>query len=91
MAMELPRTVRPYRRTAEFTETSVPRGLSTDHATKAGVWAVVHVVDGRLTYTDTASGASIELAAGDSAVAAPQCRHRVTPLGAVRFFVEFHA
>ena len=87
----LPVTVRPYRRTPEFTETTVPTGLTTDHATKAGVWAVVHVVDGHLTYTDTTSGRSIELAAGDSAVAAPQRRHWVTPRGAVRFFVEFHA
>ena len=34
----LPPSVRPYRRTAEFSELTVPKGLQANHSTKPGVW-----------------------------------------------------
>ena len=47
---ELPDDYVAYRRTAEFTETTVPAGLRQRHTTKRGVWALIHVVRGRLAY-----------------------------------------
>jgi tellurite resistance-related uncharacterized protein len=40
----LPSGVEAYRRTSEFTEQTLPVGLRKDHATKPGVWALIHVL-----------------------------------------------
>jgi tellurite resistance-related uncharacterized protein len=92
--MDLPPDVKPYRRTAEFTEATVPAGLLRSHTTKDGVWGVIHVQDGRLLYrvTDprrTPSERVLEPGAAPGVVE-PTIAHEVRPLGPVRFFVEFH-
>jgi tellurite resistance-related uncharacterized protein len=51
----LPADVEPYARTAEFTEASLPAGLRRAHNTKAGVWGLIRVVEGRLAYRITDS------------------------------------
>lgn len=79
-----------YKRTPEFTETSVPAGLLRSHSTKAGVWAKLHVLSGRLLFRDLVLGTEKELPPGVHALIHPQARHEVAPLGPVRFFVEFH-
>jgi len=87
---QLPDHVRSYRSTGEFTAETVPDALVRDHATKAGVWGLIHVLDGGLKYEISATGEAVELtAAGAPGVVAPEVRHRVTPMGDVRFFVEF--
>jgi tellurite resistance-related uncharacterized protein len=92
--MRLPPNVRPYKRTPEFTEATVPAGLLRDHDTKAGVWALIHVLDGRLAYRVTdARRPPIELILtpqSGAGVIEPTIRHAVEPLGAVRFYVEFY-
>ena len=40
----LPSGVAAYRRTNEFTEQTLPVGLRKDHATKPGVWALIHAL-----------------------------------------------
>ena len=85
----MPADVRPYKKTATFTETTVPQGLLKDHATAAGVWVTIHVVSGKLRYVLAASGAEFVLDPDSVGVIAPQERHRVAPIGAVTFFVEF--
>lgn len=42
--MPLPPDVRPYRRTPDFTEATVPEGLKRAHDTKPGVWLVRHPI-----------------------------------------------
>ena len=42
----LPPEVKPYRRTPEFTESTIPAGLLKGHTTKPGVWAMIHVLEG---------------------------------------------
>lgn len=83
----------PYRRTAEFTESTVPAGLLRAHTTKAGAWGLIHVLEGRLAYrvTDPRRPASeaILTAGGAPGVVEPTVLHEVEPLGAVRFYVEF--
>ncbi|HEY0324873.1 MAG TPA: DUF1971 domain-containing protein [Allosphingosinicella sp.] len=93
-ASALPAHVRPYHRTPEFTEASVPAGLLKSHATKAGTWGLVHVLAGELVlrFTDERRReAELRLRPGDSSgVIEPTISHEVRPLGPVRFFVEFH-
>lgn len=90
----LPPTARAYRRTEVFTERTVPPGLRRAHTTKAGAWALIHVLDGALAYriVDTRRPASeIVLRPQDPpGVVEPTILHEVEPLGPVRFFVEFH-
>lgn len=92
--MQLPKAARPYRRTSDFTETTVPAGLLRAHTTKAGSWALIHVLEGRLAYriVDPRRPASevILSAAERPGVVEPTILHEVEPLGAVRFYVEFH-
>jgi len=92
--MTLPPGARPYKRTPEFTEASTPPGLLRAHDTKAGVWGLIHVLEGRLAYriTDPRRPASetILTAQDGPGVVEPTVRHEVEPLGRVRFYVEFH-
>ena len=46
----LAESAKPYRRTAIFTQATVPAALLRAHSTKDGVWGVVHVLEGRLGY-----------------------------------------
>ncbi|MFI4949708.1 MAG: DUF1971 domain-containing protein [Caulobacterales bacterium] len=92
--MTLPGDVRPYKRTAVFTEETVPAALRRAHATKAGAWGLIHVVDGRLAYriADPRRPRSERILTpqDEPGVVEPTILHEVEPLGPVRFFVEFH-
>ena len=46
----LPQDAVPYRRTAEFTESTVPAALRSRHSTKSDVWAGIRVLEGSLLY-----------------------------------------
>ena len=92
--MTLPPQVRPYSRTAEFTEASAPPALLKAHTTKEGVWGTIHVLTGQLAYriTDPRRASSEIVLTSDTApgVVEPTILHLVEPIGPVRFFVEFH-
>ena len=47
----LPEAAREYRRSATFTQDTVPAGLLRDHGTKPGVWALIVIESGQLDYT----------------------------------------
>ena len=89
--IEWPEGLESLRRTPEFDDRSVPAGLRSDHATKRGVWARIHVLAGALHYH---IGAPIERSfrvdSSSPATIVPEVPHRVEPEGAVRFFVEFY-
>jgi len=91
MADGLPPGLTAYRRTPVFTEATVPTALRHRHSTKAGVWALITVLEGRLRLRRLESGAETELGPDAPGVIAPEEPHEVEPLGPVRFFVEFHA
>lgn len=88
--ISLPQHVAAYKRTPLFTETTVPPGLLKDHATKTGVWGVIHVTEGRLRYVIPARNAEHVLDPSRTGIIMPTEPHRVEPLGQVSFFVEFH-
>ena len=80
----------PYRRTAEFSERSVPQAPTKNHSTKRGVWARIHVLDGELEYHVHAPFDRCErLTPASPGIVLPEVEHHVTPTGPVRFFVEF--
>lgn len=88
---ELPDGLSAYRRTPEFDETTLPVGLRRAHATKAGVWAEIRVIEGILRLR--MEGSREEEWMLDSSrpgIVAPEVPHHVEPIGSVRFFVEFY-
>lgn len=90
----LPADVRPYARTAEFTEETIPAGLLKAHTTKAGSWALIHVLEGALAYRIRDPRRPISETILSSltrpGVVEPTILHEVQPMGPVRFYVEFH-
>jgi tellurite resistance-related uncharacterized protein len=92
----LPPGLVPYRRTPEFSETTVPAALRRRHSTKAGVWARICVVRGSLRYrileahaVEASVAEEHVLLPGRPGVVEPEVPHEVEPLGEVRFYVEF--
>lgn len=88
---KLPDGLEAYRRTDEFTEQTLPAALRRNHSTKAGVWALIHVLEGRLRYCVPSWNHDVVLEPGAPGIVAPQVEHFVEPHGSVRLFVEFHA
>lgn len=87
---EMPDGYAPYQRTPDFTQETVPEGLLKDHSTKAGVWALIHVVKGKLRYSIKAPlGSHRDLSTESEGVVLPEVLHRVEALGEVVFYVEF--
>jgi tellurite methyltransferase len=88
--LEIPDLLKPYKRTREFTEGSIPKGLLKEHATKKGVWGQIFVLDGKLEYTvEYPEKKIIEIAEGGYANISPEAPHSVKAKGKVRFYVEF--
>jgi tellurite resistance-related uncharacterized protein len=86
----LPPDVSGYKKTPEFTETSVPAGLLREHSTKENVWGRICVLEGELEYEILEPERETHLLSpGHDGVVEPTMLHHVKPLGKVRFFVEF--
>lgn len=89
--MEFPAGLREYKRTPVFTEGTIPKGLLRDHCTKAGTWGLIHILEGRLRYiVNEPEVCTIELQPGVAGIVVPEMKHRVEPVGTVRFCVGFH-
>ncbi|HSC89012.1 MAG TPA: DUF3565 domain-containing protein [Polyangiaceae bacterium] len=89
-------------RTATFDQDSIPASLLGHHDTKADVWGRLVVEEGKLLYSleggdepSTPSGSkrhtSWVLTPGLPGIIEPERRHRIQPVGPVRFFLEFWA
>jgi tellurite resistance-related uncharacterized protein len=77
-----------YKRTATFTEETLPAALRADHRTKAGTWAHIVVESGELAYH--VRGRVHHLVSGRLGLVEPEVPHHVTPVGSVRVHVEFY-
>jgi tellurite resistance-related uncharacterized protein len=87
----LPTNVFPYKRTPDFTESTVPAGLLRSHDTKEGVWGKIVVLEGTLLYRILEPEVEEILLSSDRCgVVEPTVRHEVVPFSGVRFYVEFH-
>lgn len=88
---ELPTDVKAFRRTPDFTEHTVPKGLLANHNTVAGVWGKIVVEEGSLVYTiEGAEPESVVLSPARFGVVEPTVLHHVAPAPGTRFYVEFY-
>ena len=87
---ELPPDVAAYSRTPEYTDETVPPGLERRHNTKAGVWARIRVLEGRMLYRILEPDVEEHwLEPGIDGVIEPQVDHQIEMDAPVRFYVEF--
>ncbi len=87
---EVPDGYRAYKRTPEFDASSIPNGLRKAHSTKRGVWAKLHLLEGRLRYiVQPPLAQEFLLEPGTPGTIVPEVLHHIEPLGPVRFYVEF--
>lgn len=87
----LPAGLTAYKQTPLFDQDSLPAGLRREHRTKAGVWALIHVVEGRLLYRILEPPSEQVLQVGVPGIVNPEQPHEVSPLGPMRMFVEFYS
>jgi tellurite resistance-related uncharacterized protein len=88
---DLPGGLRRQRTTDEFDASSAPPGLLHAHRLATGVWGVLAVTAGSLSFVWEGDEARrIELEAGDSVVIEPDVLHHVEPGADGRFHVEFY-
>lgn len=81
-----------YKTTPEFGESTIPDGLLRAHATKAGIWGRICVMEGTLRYTVVDSRRLHRerlLTPGTYGVIEPSILHHVAADGQVKFYVEF--
>jgi len=85
-----PELATPYRSTPVFDAASLPAALRAAHSTKAGVWGVIRVLEGRLRLSYADPPAEIVLDPETPGLCRPQQLHHVTPLGPMRMQVDFY-
>lgn len=88
---EWPEGIAMYKRTPDFDQDSVPKGLLADHKTRKGVWARIIVEKGSLTYHVDDCDVHQPINPDVVGIIVPLLPHRVEVSGDVRFHVEFHA
>ena len=80
----------PYRSTPVFDETSLPGALRREHRTKAGVWGVIRVLEGRVRLVILEPASEMVLSPDVPRRVLPEQPHLVEPLGPIRMQVDFH-
>ena len=80
----------PYKSTPVFDENTLPAGLRNEHRTKAGVWGVIRVLQGRLRYRVLEPACETILDPDHPGLVLPDQPHMVEPLGVMRMQVEFY-
>lgn len=89
---DLPSDVEAYSRSPEFNQDTLPAALRKQHSTKAGTWALIHVLEGRLTYRIYNPPNETVLEPGKPGVVRPEQSHEVAPASTpMRMYVEFYA
>jgi tellurite methyltransferase len=86
-AVVLPPSAREYKRTATFTDLTLPKALREDHRTKPGTWARIVVEAGRAEYH--VRGRVQILEPGAVGIVEPEVPHHLVPLGPLSVHVEF--
>lgn len=82
--------LKPYRSTSIFDEASLPGALRARHATKAGVWGVVRVLEGRLKLTYLDPEWATDLDTDHPGLLSPEQDHFVTPIGPMKMQIDFY-
>ena len=85
----LPKGLKAYGKTKLFNAETIPPALKRDHATKPGVWGLIHVISGELVYRVNEAGKEYRLRKNDTGTIEPEILHSVKANGDVTFYVEF--
>lgn len=88
--MHVPPASIPYKCTPVFNENTLPAGLRREHRTKAGVWGVIRVIEGRVRFQVLDPGSERLLEPGRPGLVLPDTPHLVEPLGPMLMQVEFY-
>ncbi|EKS31195.1 MAG: DUF1971 domain-containing protein [Afipia felis] len=87
----LPDGFAAYGRSPEFNSEGLPPKLQAGHATKAGTWGLLHVLEGALLYKLEPPHQDERLVrAGETVVIESEVAHRVRFVEPGRMFVEFY-
>ena len=92
--LSLPPGLELVRTTREFSAEDTPAGLRSAHRVATGVWGLLRVREGTVTFVlehpGGGDGERREVAAGHRQVIEPDVVHHVEPGAGARFVVEFH-
>jgi tellurite resistance-related uncharacterized protein len=80
----------PYRVTRVFDAETLPPAFRREHSTKAGVWGVIRILEGRLRLEYGDGTPECLLTPDVPGLIRPQQTHLVEPLGDMRMRVEFY-
>jgi tellurite resistance-related uncharacterized protein len=80
----------PYRSTPIFDQDNLPAALRARHSTKAGVWGVIRILEGKLRLNLLEPPAEIVLDPEHPGLLQPEQPHFVTPLGPLRMQIDFY-
>ncbi len=80
----------PYRSTPIFDETTLPTGFRRAHSTKAGVWGVIRMAQGRARLRFFDGTPDRIVAPREPGLLLPGQLHALEPIGAVRLQVDFY-
>lgn len=83
-------TVAPYRSTPIFNEDTLPPALRSRHNTKAGVWGVIRILEGRVRLVRIEPASELILDPRTPGLVLPEQSHFVEPLGPMRMQVDFY-
>lgn len=87
----LPQGFEAYSRSPEFTHETLPVKLQAAHTTKAGTWALLHVLEGKMLYQlEAPNNESLLIAAGEQAVIEEAVSHSVKFIEPGRVYIEFY-
>lgn len=78
-----------YRTTMVFDETTLPDALRREHRTKAGVWGLVRILEGKL-HLYFQDGREEVLSPAQPGLVRPEETHWVEPDGRMTMQIEFH-
>lgn len=80
----------PYRSTPVFDEKTLPAALRGEHRTKAGVWGVIQVIEGRLMFILADGTGETILTPDRPGLVEPEQTHRVEPIGPLLMQIHFY-
>lgn len=80
----------PYRSTPVFDQDTLPAALRARHATKAGVWGVIRVLEGELELACLEPESTVLLTPEMPGLVLPEQPHFVRPRGTMRMQVDFY-
>lgn len=87
----LPKNLSEFKRTTDFTETTIPKGLLKHHTTPTGTWAKINILSGTLIYRILEPEVEeIELSSFNCGIIEPTIPHEVKINGNVKFYVAFY-